>query len=174
MLKAFYGDDATPENDFGYAWLPKRNAAKDYSIFGIFESALAGKMKMLWVVGQNPAVTSPNLRIVHEAMGKLEMLVVQEIWDTETASFWQRPGVDPEDDPDRGAPAAGRVLHGEERHDHELGRDGAVAARRGEAAGTGQARRRDRRRRVPPRARPRPRLEGAEGRDRSTRPTGPT
>src|SRR4029078_6399420 len=95
MLKAFYGDAATAENDFGYAWLPKRNAAKDYSIFGIFESALAGKMKMLWVVRQNPAVTSPNLRIVHEAMGKLEMLVVQEIWDTETASFWQRPGVDP-------------------------------------------------------------------------------
>ena len=57
MLKAFFGDDATPENDFGYAWLPKRNAAKDYSIFGIFESALAGTMKMLWVVGQNPAVT---------------------------------------------------------------------------------------------------------------------
>jgi formate dehydrogenase major subunit len=95
MLKAFYGDDATPENDFGYTWLPKRNAAKDYSIFGIFESALAGTMKMLWIVGQNPAVTSPNLRITHEAMGKLEMLVVQEIWDTETSSFWQRPGVDP-------------------------------------------------------------------------------
>ena len=23
MLKAFYGDAATPENDFGYGWLPK-------------------------------------------------------------------------------------------------------------------------------------------------------
>ena len=32
--------------------------------FGIFESALAGEMKMLWMVGQNPAVTSPNLKIV--------------------------------------------------------------------------------------------------------------
>ena len=37
MLKAFFGDAATPENDFGYAWLPKRNAAKDYSTFAIFE-----------------------------------------------------------------------------------------------------------------------------------------
>ena len=28
-------------------------------------------------------------------MDKLEMLVVQELWETETAAFWRRPGVDP-------------------------------------------------------------------------------
>src|SRR5262252_6594437 len=94
-LKAFYGDAATPENDFAYAWLPKRSAAKDYGTMSIFESALAGSMKMLWIVGQNPAVTTPNLKLTFEAMGKLEMLVVQEIWETETATFWRRPGVDP-------------------------------------------------------------------------------
>ena len=33
MLKAFYGDAATPENDFGYEWLPKKHAAKDYSSY---------------------------------------------------------------------------------------------------------------------------------------------
>ncbi len=95
MLKAYFGDAATPENDFGYGWLPKRNAGKDHSIFGIFESALAGKMKMLWIVGQNPAVTMPNLKVTFDALAKLELLVVQELWDTETAAFWQRPGVDP-------------------------------------------------------------------------------
>ena len=94
-LKAFYGDAATPENDFAYAWLPKRSAAKDYGTMSIFESALAGSIKMLWIVGQNPAVTTPNLKLTFEAMGKLEMLVVQEIWETETATFWRRPGVDP-------------------------------------------------------------------------------
>jgi formate dehydrogenase major subunit len=95
MLKAFYGDAATPENDFCYEWLPKRNAAKDYSAFGIFESALAGSLQFLWVVGQNPAVSSPNLKVVFEALDKLDMLVVQELWETETAAFWQRPGADP-------------------------------------------------------------------------------
>jgi formate dehydrogenase major subunit len=94
-LKAFYGDAATPENDFAYAWLPKRSAVKDYGTLAIFESALAGTMKMLWVVGQNPAVTTPNLNLTFEAMAKLETLVVQEIWETETATFWRRPGVDP-------------------------------------------------------------------------------
>jgi len=95
LLKAFFGDAATPENDFGYEWLPKKNAAKDYSSIGIFESALAGTMKMLWIVGQNPAVSSPNLKVVFEGLDKLDMLVVQEIWETETAAFWKRPGVDP-------------------------------------------------------------------------------
>ena len=94
-LKAFYGPAATPENDFGYGWLPKRNAEKDFSSFGIFESALAGDMKMVWIVGQNPAVTTPNLKVLFDGMDKLEMLVVQELWETETAAFWRRPGVDP-------------------------------------------------------------------------------
>ena len=29
LLKAWYGEYAKPENDFGYAWLPKRSAKKD-------------------------------------------------------------------------------------------------------------------------------------------------
>jgi formate dehydrogenase major subunit len=98
-LKAFYGDAATPENEFAYAWLPKRSASKDYGTLSIFEDALAGTMKMLWIVGQNPAVTTPNLKLTFDAMAKLELLVVQEIWETETATFWNRPGVDPKSIP---------------------------------------------------------------------------
>jgi formate dehydrogenase major subunit len=94
-LKSFYGDAATPENEFAYAWLPKRSATKDYGTFSIFEDALAGTMKLLWIVGQNPAVTTPNLKMTLEALAKVETLVVQEIWETETADFWRRPGVDP-------------------------------------------------------------------------------
>ena len=75
-LKAFFGPAATPENDFGYGWLPKRNADKDFSTLAIFENALAGKMKLLWIVGQNPAVTIPNLKLIFDGMEKLETLVV--------------------------------------------------------------------------------------------------
>ena len=94
-LKSFFGEAATFENEYGYAWLPKRDAAKDYGTLPMFEDALAGKLKVLWIVGQNPAVTLPNLNLTFEAMAKLETLVVQEIWETETAAFWKRPGVDP-------------------------------------------------------------------------------
>ena len=155
VLKALFGDDATPENDFGYAWLPKRNAAKDYSLFGMFESALAGTMKMLWVVGQNPAVTLPNLRFVREAFAKLELLVVQELWETETAAFWQRPGVDPKTIQTEVLllPAAFFM-----EKDGSITNSGAMVQWRHAAVkppGQAQARRRDRRRGVPPRARPR-------------------
>jgi formate dehydrogenase major subunit len=95
MLKAFYGDSATPENDFCYEWLPKKNPAKNYGTLSIFEDALAGKMKLVWMVGQNPAVTTPNLAMTFAGLDKLETLVVQEIWETETATFWKRPGADP-------------------------------------------------------------------------------
>jgi formate dehydrogenase major subunit len=49
---------------------------------------------MLWVVGQNPAVTMANLKVTFESMARLDMLVVQELWETETAAFWKRPGTD--------------------------------------------------------------------------------
>ena len=95
MLKAFYGDAATPENDFGYAWLPKKSAAKNYGTLPIFEDALEGKLKLLWIVGQNPAVTTPNLKMTFAGLDRLETLVIHEIWETETAAFWKRPGAAP-------------------------------------------------------------------------------
>jgi formate dehydrogenase major subunit len=94
-LKAFFGESATAENDYGYGWLPKRDAAKDYGTYSLFEDALAKKLKLLWIVGQNPAVTMSNLNVTLDALGSLETLIVQEIWETETAAFWKRPGADP-------------------------------------------------------------------------------
>ena len=61
----------------------------------MIDDAYAGTIKAMWILGQNPLVTNPNLHYVREAFAKLEFLVVQELWDTETASFWQAPGVDP-------------------------------------------------------------------------------
>jgi formate dehydrogenase major subunit len=94
-LKAWFGDAATPENDFGYGMLMKKNGRANYSLLKMIEQAHAGNLKLLWVMGQNPMVTNPNLNLVHAALSRLEMLVVQDLWETETAAFWQRPGGDP-------------------------------------------------------------------------------
>ena len=93
-LKAWFGENATAENEFGFGWLPKRSAKKDYGTLGIVDGAHAGTVRVLWVLGQNPMVTSPNLNYVRQAFAKLEFLAVQELWETETAAFWQAPGVD--------------------------------------------------------------------------------
>lgn len=95
LLKSWFGENATKENDYGYSWLPKNNAGTNYSIYRIFEEAIEDRMKFLYIMGQNPLVTSPNLNLVHEALTKLDMLVVADLFMTETASFWEKPGVDP-------------------------------------------------------------------------------
>jgi formate dehydrogenase major subunit len=55
----------------------------------------AGTIKGLFAMGQNPAVSGPNLNMERNALENLDWLVVMELWETETASFWKRPGIDP-------------------------------------------------------------------------------
>jgi formate dehydrogenase-N alpha subunit len=93
LLKAYWADAATKENNFAYDWLPKRNT--DHSHMHIFEEMFAGKIKGGFFWGQNPAVAGPNSNMEREALGKLDWMVMVELWMTETATFWKRPGVDP-------------------------------------------------------------------------------
>jgi len=44
-----------------------------------------GKMKAMYVVGENPMMSEPYLAHVKKAMSKLEFLVVQDVFPTETA-----------------------------------------------------------------------------------------
>jgi formate dehydrogenase major subunit len=54
-----------------------------------------GKIKGMLAWGQNPAVGGPNSNMEREALGHLDWLVASDLWETETAGFWKRPGVDP-------------------------------------------------------------------------------
>ncbi|KUK40792.1 MAG: Formate dehydrogenase, alpha subunit [Clostridia bacterium 62_21] len=94
MLKAWYGDKATPENDFCYAWLPKLDG-KDQSHIAIFERMAEGKVQGFFSWGQNPLVAGPSAAQEAEAMENLEWLVVVDPFESETAAFWKRPGADP-------------------------------------------------------------------------------
>ena len=85
-LKAFYGDAATKENDFGFNWLPRLTG--DHSHQAYWLDMMDGKMDGLFVMGQNPAVAGPNSGMERRALGKLRWMVVREMVETETASFW--------------------------------------------------------------------------------------
>jgi len=93
LLKAFYGDNATAANDYGFNLLPKRGG--DYSWLPLFEALDARTIKGLICWGMNPAVSGPNSAFTREALAKLDWMAVIDLWDTETASVWQRPGIDP-------------------------------------------------------------------------------
>lgn len=97
LLKAWYGDAATSDNDFGFHYLPKIEAGKDYSHISLFEAMGAGVIKGLMVWGQNPAVGGPNSNAERAALDKLDWMIAADMWHTETANFWRRPGVDPAD-----------------------------------------------------------------------------
>jgi formate dehydrogenase major subunit len=87
LLKAYYGEAATRENDFGFAWLPRLTG--DHSYFGYWLDMADGKLEGLIVMGQNPAVGSPNAKLERAALGKLQWLVVRDLVETETSNFWE-------------------------------------------------------------------------------------
>jgi formate dehydrogenase major subunit len=93
LLKAWFGDAATPENDFGYEFLPKISG--DHSHLPTFVLMHEGGIKGFLAIGQNPAVGGQNAEFQRTAMGNLEWMVVRDFFETETAAFWKRPGVDP-------------------------------------------------------------------------------
>lgn len=96
LLKAFYGDNATKDNDFCYDWLPKLTG-KDHSHMAFFEAMAEGKIKGFFAWGQNPAVGGPSAALERKALEKLDWLVGIDLFETETVSFWKRPGVNPAD-----------------------------------------------------------------------------
>ncbi|RYD04289.1 hypothetical protein N752_15715 [Desulforamulus aquiferis] len=94
MLKAWYGDKATQENDFAYDWVPKHDG-KNRSHMGIFKEMSEGIVKGFFAWGQNPAVGGPSSFQERLALDKLEWLVSVDLFETETAGFWHRPEADP-------------------------------------------------------------------------------
>jgi formate dehydrogenase major subunit len=87
LLKAWYGSGATAENDFGFGWVPR--IAGDHSHQGYWLDMADGKMEGLIVMGQNPAVGAPNAALERRALAKLKWLVVRDMVEIETATFWQ-------------------------------------------------------------------------------------
>jgi formate dehydrogenase major subunit len=87
LLKAYYGDAAKKENDFGFDWLPK--VTGDHSHFGYWLDMADGKLEGLFIMGQNPAVGAPNAKLERTALKNLKWLVVRDMVETETATFWK-------------------------------------------------------------------------------------
>ena len=53
----------------------------------MWDAALEGRLKGLWIIGYDVAQTDPNLKKVQEALGRLEFLVVQDLFMSETAKL---------------------------------------------------------------------------------------
>jgi formate dehydrogenase major subunit len=86
LLKAWFGEHATEENDYCFDLLPRISG--DHSTYRSIMGMLDGTVKGFFCVGENPAVGSANAGLHRRALSNLEWLVVRDFSEIESASFW--------------------------------------------------------------------------------------
>ena len=87
LLKAYWGDAATEENDFCFDYLPKITG--DHGTYRTTLDMIDGKVKGYFLLGQNPAVGSAHGKAQRLGMANLDWLVVRDLFEIESATFWK-------------------------------------------------------------------------------------
>lgn len=78
-------DDPAVRMKFEGDWGRILSAKPGMTITEMIQAGHDGRLKALYVMGENPMLSEPNLNHAREAFSRLEMLVVQDIFLTETA-----------------------------------------------------------------------------------------
>ncbi|HEY1739577.1 MAG TPA: molybdopterin-dependent oxidoreductase, partial [Acidimicrobiia bacterium] len=86
LLKAWWGEHATADNDFCFDYLPRLTG--DHSVYTTVVNMLDDEVEGFFVVGENPAVGSSDSALHRRAMARLKWLVVRDFSEIESASFW--------------------------------------------------------------------------------------
>jgi formate dehydrogenase major subunit len=87
LLKAYWGDAATEENDYCFDYLPRLTG--DHGTYTTVVGQIEGKVKGYFIVGENPAVGSANGKMQRLGLANLDWLVVRDMAMIESATFWK-------------------------------------------------------------------------------------
>lgn len=80
--------DGATRKKFETAWkVTALPATPGLTATDMIEKAGTGELKALYIIGENPMVSDPDLNHAEKALGRLELLVVQDIFLTETAKM---------------------------------------------------------------------------------------
>src|SRR3989338_1343071 len=79
--------DKETKEKFEKAWKAKLPDSMGLSVVEVINNALKGKIKALYVMGENPVLSDPDSNHVIEALKKIGFLVVQDIFMSETAEL---------------------------------------------------------------------------------------
>jgi formate dehydrogenase major subunit len=93
LLKTWYGDKATKDNEYAFDHLPK--PAGNASWITIFDQALKGKMEGVILSGMTATSIGPDSNQVLQALSKLKWLCVMDPFRTTSSEFFSAPGMDP-------------------------------------------------------------------------------
>ena len=80
-------DDPAAHAAFEKAWDTTLSPEPGLTVTEIIGAALAGQVKGMYMLGENPFLSDPNINKVRKGLANLEFLVVQDIFLTETAEF---------------------------------------------------------------------------------------
>jgi len=72
---------------FGQAWGCTLPEEPGLVLTDMFQAMDEGKVKAVYLMGENPVLSDPDARHIDEALDKLEFLVVQDMFLTETAKY---------------------------------------------------------------------------------------
>jgi formate dehydrogenase major subunit len=72
---------------FEKAWGARLDPSPGLTVVEITKGALEGRIKGMYMMGENPFLSDPNVNKVRRALSNLDFLVVQDIFLTETAEF---------------------------------------------------------------------------------------
>jgi formate dehydrogenase alpha subunit len=80
-------DDPAIRQKFERAWGVELSPKPGLTATEMINAAADGKLKALYIMGENPVITDPNMHHTIKALKALEFLVVQDIFMTETAAM---------------------------------------------------------------------------------------
>ena len=92
LIPMFYPDYQSADDDavrqrFEAAWGTPLSAVPGLTVTEVIGSILAGGVRGMYMLGENPFMSDPNINKVRKALSQLDFLVVQDIFITETAEF---------------------------------------------------------------------------------------
>jgi formate dehydrogenase alpha subunit len=79
--------DEAARQRFEAAWGARLPGRPGFTVTEMLDAALDGRVRALWIVGENAAMTEPDLVHARRCLAACEFVVVQEIFPSETAVY---------------------------------------------------------------------------------------
>jgi formate dehydrogenase major subunit len=92
LIPMFFPDYKSVENPeirakYELAWGQKLDPKRGLTVVEIMDAVHADEIKGMYIMGENPAMSDPDLNHARQALAHLEHLVVQDLFLTETAVY---------------------------------------------------------------------------------------
>jgi formate dehydrogenase major subunit len=80
-------EDPDVRGKFEQLWQTSLDPKRGLTVVEIMDAVHAGQIKGMYIMGENPAMSDPDVQHAREALAELEHLVVQDLFLTETAKY---------------------------------------------------------------------------------------